>query len=225
MKQARRESRLPALESAWRPKNLTIRRWHLLDKSNPYNPVLIPGSWKAAGARVMSNSGVCRCSLLGGLSQQQLPGQVRAAAAGQALRQLTGLGRLRGSRQAPPPHSQGLEGLGGHAVAATQLHQLGGAAAEPQGEQQEGKLLLRELLGQPEQERVRQEVCWVEGTRSHWLLESSLFCFKWLSYKLDEWCRMLNRTFVEVKPQKWCVLNTYFRILIFDLILSECVLI
>lgn len=112
---------------------------------------------------------------MGSLSQQQLPGQVRAAAAGQALGQLTGLGQLRRGRQAPPPHGQCLESLGGHAVAATQLHQLGGAAAEPQGEQQEVELLLRELLGQPEQERVRKEVCWVEGKRSHWFLDSSLF--------------------------------------------------
>lgn len=39
-----------------------------------------------------------------------------------------------------------------------ELGQLGGAAAEPQGEEQQGDLLLRELLGQPEEKRVRQEV-------------------------------------------------------------------
>lgn len=118
---------------------------------------------------------------MGGLSEQQLPGQVRAAAAGQALGQLTGLRRVRGGRQAPPPHGQGLEGLGGHALPATELHQLGGAAAEPQGEQQEGQLLLRELLGQPEEERVRQEVCGVKGRRSGWGYFFMLFYEKFVS--------------------------------------------
>lgn len=129
---------------------------------------------------------------MGGQSQQQLPGQVRAAAAGQALGQLTGLGWLRGGRQAPPPHGQGLEGLGGDAAAATQLDQLGGAAAQPQGEQQGGQLLLGELLGQPEQERIRQEVCWTEGTRSLWLRQSNTNINR-LSYRLNERHSMFNK--------------------------------
>lgn len=61
---------------------------------------------------------------------QQLPGQVRPANPGQTAGQLRGFGSSRCSREAPPPHGQDVKGLGRRAVPSSELHQLGGAAAE-----------------------------------------------------------------------------------------------
>lgn len=82
--------------------------------------------------------------LFGGcsLSEEQLSAQVRPAALGQAASQQRGLGAARGGGQASPPRGQDVKGLGGHAVPGSELHQLGGATTEAQGEDQEGHVLL-----------------------------------------------------------------------------------
>lgn len=64
-----------------------------------------------------------------------------------------------GGGQPPPPHGQDVEGLGGRTVPGSELHQLGGATTEAQGEREQSGVLLRELRRQPEEKRVGQGVC------------------------------------------------------------------
>lgn len=128
------------------------------------------------------------------LSQQQLPGQVRTAAPGQAVSQLRGPGLGCGGGEASPPHSQSMICLGGHTLSSMELRQLSSAAAEPQGEDQQGDLLLRELLGQPEEKRVRQEV-WQMDKRWRIKVKQGIYCSNtWNNYiHYDQWQKHLSK--------------------------------
>lgn len=102
----------------------------------------------------------CGLSFQGGLPQQQLSGQIRPAALGQTLGQLSGSGLVWTSRQPPPPQGQEAEGPIGQAVPSLGLGPLSGAPAETQRDHQQGGFLLWKLCRQPEKKRVWQGIWW-----------------------------------------------------------------